>query len=198
MTLRSTFIASCALLLSACADPSATTYRAAMQHYTARDFSAALDTLTPLAQNGYPPAQFHLGLMHGGGLGVSADAKRGGYFLQQAASQGHVGARFLLVKLYLQGVGLPRDPVTATDWLTSLAKDGYAPAQYQLATHYERALGRAQDVKQAVHWYTQAAAQGHIQAVTRLARAYGKGELGLSPDAAQQAAWQQRLQPKVW
>lgn len=185
-------------LLGGCVSTDTHTYRAAMQAYTAQNFPAALDLLTPLAQNGYAPAQFHLGMMHGAGLGVPADAQRGGYFLQQAASQKHVGARAMLAKLYRQGTGVPRDLATAADWLESLAQDGYAPAQYQLAQCYEKAEGRKRDYPAAVHWYQTAGEQGYAKAVNRLAQAYGRGELGLTADKQQQLAWQQRLQHRVW
>lgn len=186
------------LMLSACGSTEVSTYRAAMQAYTARDFPTALDLLTPLAQNGYAPALFHLGLMHGAGLGVPADAQRGGYFLQQAASQQHVGARAMLAKLYHQGTGVPRDWATAADWLESLARDGYAPAQYQLAECYEKAQGRTRDYGQALHWYQMAGQQGHTKAVNRLVQAYRRGELGLAVDPHQQKIWQERLQMRIW
>ena len=58
------------LTLTAAADQ----YETGVRAYAGGDYQTALRIFRPLAEQGHPDAQFHLGIMYDNGLGVPRDA----------------------------------------------------------------------------------------------------------------------------
>ena len=85
-------------------------------------------SLTELAGQGHPVAQFNLGIHFDQGLGVAQDFAQAAKWYRLAAQQGHAGAQFNLGGLYAQGQGLPQDLVRAGVWFTLAATGGYPGA----------------------------------------------------------------------
>ena len=153
------------------------------------------ELLKALAENGYAPAQFRLGLLYQLGVGVPHDQRRAVYWFDKAARQDEVGAQYGLAEAYRRGEGVPVTPELAFEWFHRLAKRGYAPAQYQVALAYAEWLGVAREDSAAVLWLQRAGAGGHLDAARRLAQVYRNGEFGVPRDPAQAAAWERKIQP---
>ena len=93
------------------------------------DFAIALREWTPLAEQGYAPAQYNLGQMYKKGYGVPQDYETAVKWYTLAAEQGDAFAQYNLGSMYKKGKGVPRDYKTAVKWYTLAAEQGRASAQ---------------------------------------------------------------------
>lgn len=146
-----------------------------------KDYALAVECFRKAAALGDANAQYSLGSMYYGGLGVERDIEQATVWLGKAAGQGHAEAKRHLKEMRRAG----REVVDG--WLTAAAK-GDATAQYNLGQMYEVGEGVAQSDKQAAAWYAKAAAQGHTDAQYDLGVMYQKG-LGVAEDWARAAEW---------
>jgi len=81
------------------------------------EFSKAVDIWKVLAEKGDPQAQFNLGLMYHGGLGMPRSEKDAVKWYLKAAEGGYSPARVYLVVGYEEGwFGLPKDEKQAYYW----------------------------------------------------------------------------------
>ncbi|MSR14458.1 MAG: sel1 repeat family protein [Gammaproteobacteria bacterium] len=80
-----------------------------------------LELFKRLAEGGYPPAQFQLGMHYVFGPKATANPEEGRFWLQQAARLGSAEAQLNLGNLYLQGIGTSADPVAAYAWYSLAA-----------------------------------------------------------------------------
>lgn len=74
-----------------------------------QDYQAAYKRLLPLAENGDGNAQYYIGEMLVGGMGVSSNIDKGVYWLEQSVSNRNHMAAKTLGKMYLSGFGVPMD-----------------------------------------------------------------------------------------
>ena len=182
------------LLLLGC-DAQQNQYRHALGQLFQRDYRAGAMTLAVLAENGYAPAQFRLGVLYQRGLGVPRNPRAAVYWFEKAARQDEIGGQYWLAEAYRQGNGAPQEPTLAFFWFKRLAERGYAPAQYQVALAYAEGRGTSRDAQAAVTWLQRASAGGYLDATRRLAQAYRNGELDLPRDPQQAAEWERKTQP---
>ena len=80
--------------------------------------------MTLLAEQGHGDAQYLLGQMYHGGLGVPLDYAEAALWYRRAAEQGNPGCQFLLGFLYSTGRGVPKDFVQAHFWFSVSAARG--------------------------------------------------------------------------
>ena len=81
------------------------------------DFNKAVGIWESMAKNGDAQAQFNLGLMYHGGLGIKRDEKEAVRWYQKAAEGGYTEAQVYLVVGYQEGwFGLPQDNNKAYYW----------------------------------------------------------------------------------
>ncbi len=71
------------------------------------DYETGLKIIQPLAESGHAKAQFELGWMHHGGLGLPADAGEAAKWYRKAAEQGYADAQYNLGVMYARGEGVP-------------------------------------------------------------------------------------------
>ena len=90
------------------------------------DYANELTIFRPLAVQGVAEAQFSLGAMYEGGLGVAQDYAAAAKWLQLAAAQGHAWAQSNLSSMYLNGQGVAQDYVLAYMWISLSAASGDA------------------------------------------------------------------------
>lgn len=128
--------------------------------YERRDYATTLNEWRPLAEQGDPTAQHHLGLLYLIGRGVPHDYGEAVRWFRRAAEQGDSDAQTNLASLYLLGDGLPQDYTEALKWLRVAADQGHPLAQTKLGIMYEKGEGVPQDRAQAHMWFSLAAAQG--------------------------------------
>jgi len=117
---------------SATAAPAAvdeSTVAEAVSHYDGGRHAQALALFLPAAEAGSLSAQYHLGLMHARGEGVSRDLSAAAGWFERAARGGHNHAQFILGHMYSRGEGVPRDLSRAHMWFTAAAANGWWKAR---------------------------------------------------------------------
>lgn len=128
--------------------------------YDRGDYAATLKEWRPLAEQGDPTAQHHLGWLYVIGHGVPQDYQEAVRWFRKAAEQGDRDAQANLGSLYLLGDSLPQDYTEALKWLRAAADQGHPLAQTKLGIMYEDGDGVPQDRVQAHMWFSLAAVQG--------------------------------------
>jgi uncharacterized protein len=114
-----------------------------------------------LAQAGNAEAQFYLGRMSAGGMGVPKDLGRALEWYRLAAEQGHTEAQARLGAHYFQGNGVARSSPEAARWSRMAAEKGHGGAAYNLAKLYHKGgEGVPADQAEAEKWAKVAMAQG--------------------------------------
>jgi TPR repeat protein len=93
------------------------------------DYAAEVAIVRPLAEKGYPFAQFNLGVLYDNGQGLPEDNALAMQWYRKAAEQGLPQAQVNLGIMYEQGEGVPSDYVEAYFWyaLADTQGDGQAP-----------------------------------------------------------------------
>ena len=98
--------------------------------YLNRDFATAYKIFRPLADQGNAVAQTNLGVMYGGGEGVSQSFAEALKWFHKAADQGDAAAQYNLGLIYRDGKGVPRNYVLAYMWL-DLSASLFLPSSYE-------------------------------------------------------------------
>lgn len=158
MSLRFTI----ALVLSivCLATPAWADFQAGLDAYDRGHYATTVKEWRPLAEQGDPTAQHHLGWLYVLGHGVPQDYEEAVRWFRKAAEQGDSDAQTNLGSLYLLGDRLPQDYTEALRWLRAAADQGHPFAQTKLGIMYEDGKGAPQDRVQAHMWFSLAAAQG--------------------------------------
>ena len=100
---------------AACGVVSGADYYEGLAAFKAGDYEAALEEWKPLAQAGFPEAQYQLARMYHRGYAVQDDAEAARLY-QLAAEQDHAMAQNNLGVMYEQGRGVERDEALAARW----------------------------------------------------------------------------------
>jgi hypothetical protein len=139
-------------------------------------YNEAFRILNPLADAGYPRAQFRLGVMYNLGRGVTLNSELAQQLIrkslpavQSAATSGEAWAQADLGSLYEDGLVVAKNDVEAVRWYRLAAQQGYAGAQTNLGVMYANGTGVEQDIDEAIRWLQRAAAQGDKIAAENLA-----------------------------
>ncbi len=139
-------------------------------------YDEAFRILNPLADTGYPRAQFRLGVMYNLGRGVTRNSELAQQLIrkalpaiQSAATSGEAWAQADLGSLYEDGLVVAKNDVEAVRWYRLAAQQGYAGAQTNLGVMYANGTGVEQDIDEAIRWLQRAAAQGDKIAAENLA-----------------------------
>ena len=140
------------------------------------------------AEQGYPDAQFALGVMHWEGRSVEQDDGEAARWFRLAADQGEADGQTALGDAYWDGRGVPQDDREAVRWFRLAAEQGNAFSQTQLGIVYWEGRGAAQDDREAVQWFRQGAEGGNSVATSWLALAYSEGR-GVLQDFVFAHAW---------
>lgn len=139
------------------------------------DYVTALREFRPLAERGDANAQYRLGSMYGGGLGVPQDYTEAVRWWRKAAEHGFAEAQLILGAAYREGLGVTRDDTEAARWYGKAARQGYAKAQFNFAIMYNNGTGVPQDHAEALRWYRMAAEQGNAAAQGSIGAMYANG-----------------------
>ncbi|MBR3926876.1 MAG: SEL1-like repeat protein [Akkermansia sp.] len=158
------------------------------QLFAAEQYEGLVERLTPLAEQGYAPAQGRLGACYFHGYGVSQDYEQAVSWYRKAAEQGLAAAQCYLGQCYYGGHGVAQNNAQAVSWYREAAEQGLAVAQCLLGVCYADGQGVAQDYEQAVSWFRKAAEQGQAEAQYNLGQCYYGGH-GVAQDYAQTVQW---------
>jgi hypothetical protein len=143
--------------------------------YQRGDYATALWLFRPLAEQGYPRAQYFVGVMYSNGRGVPQDYAEAVKWYRLAAEQGNPDAQNNFGFSYQNGHGVPQDYAEAVKWYRRAADQGDAFAQDNLGWSYFHGHGVPQDDTEAVKWYRLAADQGYASAQHNLGFCYLRG-----------------------
>lgn len=91
-------------------------YEEAEFAYDRGNYTHAARLFRPLAEQGIPAAQFHMGLMYEKGQGVPQDYRTALKWFRMAAEQGYAGPQNNLGLMYERGRGVRQDVVRAHMW----------------------------------------------------------------------------------
>jgi len=163
-------------------------FEAGWSAYLRKDYQAAIDAWTPLAEAGDSRAQYNLGYLYRHGKGVAEDKEKAVAWWSAAAAQGLQLAQHSLAVMYFGGEGVTRDVGKAVQWLTKAAEGGYARSQYTLGKMYNEGLGVPRDDQMAVRWMRAAADQGEYRAQYNLGKIYRDGR-GVEKSDEQATYW---------
>lgn len=180
-----------ALMLAAAPAAKADPLADGLAAFRGKDYPVAARLLGPLARQGNPVAEFHLGLMRLFGLGVAEDASAARDLNRRAAEQGYPQARQLIVAQCLQD---DVDPATdcrqALAWLRLDAAAGNVEDQAALGAMYLTGRGGVvEDAAEAVAWFRRAAEHGDVRAEDQLGAIYANGLGAVPADPAQSIDW---------
>lgn len=117
------------------------------------DFEGALKTLTPLAEDGDPRAQYVVGVIWLNGMVGEPRPDEAAGWLKRAAEQDYVEAQMELARLFKTGEGVPTDLGQMVTWYRRAAQQGHVGAQLFVADAYAYGQGVGPDLVQAYMWY---------------------------------------------
>ena len=89
--------------------------------FNVQNYSEALASWKPLADNGVAEAQYGLGFMYESGWGVVQDYNEAFGWYEKAAKLGHAKSQYNLGLLYLNGFGVDKDLDKARYWIENAA-----------------------------------------------------------------------------
>ncbi|MEI6203468.1 MAG: tetratricopeptide repeat protein [Enhydrobacter sp.] len=146
--------------------------------YRKRNYEVAMKLLKPLAEEGNPVAQEHVGRMVERGKTVPADFREALDWYMKAADQGDAVAQGQVGRIYRIGFFNGRaDFGNALKYYRMAAAKNVAVAQLGLGSMYKAGEGVPENEAEAVTWFRKAADQGDAAAQMNLAAMYryGKG-----------------------
>ena len=160
-----------------------------------RDHAAAVTRLKQLADQGYAPAQFVLGLAHYDGDGVRRDYAKSFDYFSAAAAQGYPGAEGMVGNFYITAKpahsACAYDPAEAARWHRLAAEHGNAGAQYNLAFSYWTGRGVDQDPLEAFVW---ASLSAHCSAIRNRMAEVQRDQASAALDPEQRAEADRRIE----
>ncbi len=154
-----TRLISAVVLLVALAAPAWAGFDEGVAAYKRGDYATALREMRPLAEQGFAPAQYNLGIIYGKGFGGPQDYVEAAKWHRKAAEQGLASAQYNLGIIYRYGLGVPQDYAEAVRWYRKAAMQGDALAQLNLGVMYGTGKGVVQNYVRAHKWYNLAASQ---------------------------------------
>lgn len=133
--------------------------------YNNYDYQTARNEFRLAAVDGHAEAQYYLGEIYEGGIGVPIDYKQAYNWYGQAAKQEHAGAQARLASLYMSGLGIVRSLEDSFYWYLRSAENGYPLAQFEVGFMYTRGQGTPVSKIEAYRWLTIAASYGDPEAM---------------------------------
>ena len=106
-----------------------------------QDYAEAVKWYRKAADQGYPAAQYNLGVMYDQGQGVPQDYAEAARWYRKAADQGDANAQLGLGVMYAKGQGVPQDYVEAHMWL-NLAASRISADRQKIAAGAREAVAR--------------------------------------------------------
>lgn len=117
-----------------------------------KDYPLAFKWHLKAAEQGYIDAQFSVGLMYGGGIGVEQNYIKSVEWLSKAAEHAHFEALYYLAMHYEFGEGVEQNPTKAIELYQRAAAQNHHQSQGILGLHYRDGFGVERDLAQAYMW----------------------------------------------
>lgn len=161
-SLLSTLLPIVLLFVSSCATGN---LQKGIDAYKKGSYQLALETMTPLANDGNATAQYLLGTFHYHGQGITKNLQEAIKWFTLAAENRNANAQVSLGTMYLTGDGVPQNHKEAHRWFKLAAKQGNALGQAKLGLTYMEGKGIFEDVTLAYMWLSLAIDNGEEDAV---------------------------------
>jgi len=136
--------------------------------YRFANFELAYDEFLPEAMKGHTQAQYYLGEMYEGGMGLKQDSGIAIQWYEKAAVNDHHVAQANIASIYQRGFGVKQDNKKAFKWYALAADNGNQIAQYELGKMYADGVWVKADHVKACKWLSIAAIYGEPDAPWRL------------------------------
>ena len=163
--------------------------------FVTKDCVQALFWFRKAAEQGWPGAQWALGVQYQGGSPagpieacVPQDLTQAAAWFRKAADEGLPSAQYKLGLSYETGAGVPKDYRLAVFWYRKAAEQGDADSQFRLGVLYYNGQDVPKDLVQSAAWVRRAAEQGDYGAQTLLSILYMNGQ-GVPQDYAEAYFW---------
>ncbi len=124
----------------------------AVAAYVRGDDETAVRLLRPLAEQGDPGPQYHLGTRYVRGLGVHQDYAEAVKWFRLSAEQGNADGQGALGSMYFMGTGVPQDYVLAHMWFNLSAARGGSRERRDSVLHLMTSAQIAEAQKLAREW----------------------------------------------
>lgn len=160
------------------------------------DYTAALERLSPMAEQGDARAQFDIGFMHAYGWSFRRSPTEATAWYRNAAEQGLAIAQHFLGLAYVNGDGVRPDDEEAARWFGRAAAQGFASSQYLLGLMLLDGRGLQQDVVQGYAWIV-IAGQGGVRSAGRTVRRLALTEAQRAQAQGVIAHWKPRPESSV-
>lgn len=112
---------------------------------------------------------------------------------KKAAEQGYAPAQARLGDIYDKA----EEDKDAAEWYRKAAVQGNAAGEFGLGGMYAKGEGVAKDPVQAFSYISRAAGKEHLQAMIQMRELYRMGSLGVTPDLAKSAEWDEKVKQVV-
>lgn len=136
-------------------------YRQGVEAADRGDFQRTFTLWQPLAEKGYPRAQYGLGVLYERGQGTQRNLHLAVKWYTKAAEQQIWEAQVNLGLILIGGEGVPRDYQAAAAWFGKAADQGSPDAKVNLGNLYRQGQGVPKDPAKATTLFRQAAQQDH-------------------------------------
>jgi len=131
-------------------------YASGMAAFESRNFSLAVQFLSPLAEAGSADAQHRVAIMCQNGLGMVRNEARAFDMMKAAAEQGLAIAQHGVGFMYMEGDCVEQNSAEAVNWFRKAADQGLAGSLTTLAQMYEDGNGVEKDQEEAKRLYAEA------------------------------------------
>lgn len=153
------------LALTGLAQPAYSDYDTGLYAYNHYDYQTARKEFTLAAMKGHIQAQYYLGEIYEGGVGVPIAYRQASEWYAQAARQEHAGAQARLAALYRKGWGVKQEASRALTWYLRSAENGYPLAQFEVGLMYAKGQGTPVNKIEAYRWLSIVASYGDPEAM---------------------------------
>jgi len=130
-----------------------------------KHYATAMKKFRAVAAKNDAYAQYQIGSLYNGGLGVKRDVAEAVRWFKLAAAQGNADAQFELALSYRIGQGVAQDYAEAVRWYKLAAEQGVTRAQLMIATSYQWGRGVVQDNVKAHMWFNLASVGSDTRAI---------------------------------
>ncbi len=131
-------------------------YASGVAAFEAKNFSLAMQLLSPVADAGNADAQHRVAIMCQNGLGVVRNELRAFKMMKAAAEQGYAIAQHGIGFMYLEGECVEQSSEKAAEWFRKAGEQGLAGSLTTLAQMYETGNGVEKDPDEAKRLYSEA------------------------------------------
>jgi len=120
--------------------------------FEGKHFASAVKILSPLADMGYPDAQYRVAIMAQNGLGMTTNELLAFKYMKGAAEQGFALAQHGLGFMYMEGECAEKSGVKAVARYQRAADQGLGGAMTTLGMMYQQGNGVEANAEEAKKW----------------------------------------------